>query len=121
MTWRPKPRAERLRRLDALLAEAGRSRADVQVFVGPNRHPVTAASLAAYAAAGVDQVIAPLAARSIDKLKARMDALLQSADAKTGIALDCAGGIRCRTLSRLTNAPNAVECAAPLPAPEHDG
>ena len=75
----PEAAAERLRRLDALLAEAGRSRADVQVFVGPNRHPVTAASLAAYAAAGVDQVIAPLAARSIDKLKARMDALLQSA------------------------------------------
>lgn len=75
----PDAAVERLQRLDALLAEAGRSRADLQVFVGPDRGSLDRESLAKYESAGVDQIIAPLAARSIDKLKVRLDALLQSA------------------------------------------
>ena len=75
----PDAAAERLQRLETLLAEAGRSRADVQVFVGPERGSLNPEGFARFRSAGVDQVIAPVAARSIDKLRARMDALLQAA------------------------------------------
>lgn len=75
----PDAAVERLQRLETLLAEAGRSRADVQVFVGPERGSLNSECLARFQSAGVDQVIAPVAARSIDKLRARMDALLQAA------------------------------------------
>ena len=47
--------AQRLERLEALLAAAGRSLADVQIQIGPNRHPVTSESLARYRALGVAQ------------------------------------------------------------------
>lgn len=67
---------ERLGRLDALLAEAGRSRADVAVFVCPNRHPITPETVRAYRDLGVDQLIAPLFARDSDDLRRRVDRLL---------------------------------------------
>ncbi len=72
----PEAFAERLGRLDALLAEAGRSRADVQVHVGPSRDSLNAAAVAEFKAQGADQLIAPLAAASLDRLKPRMDRLL---------------------------------------------
>ena len=68
--------AERLTRLDALLIGAGRSRKDVRVFVGPNRHRITPESFAAYRDLGIDQLIAPLFARNLDDLKRRADRLL---------------------------------------------
>ena len=46
---------DRLNSLDAALAGSGRRRADIQVIVGPNRHPVTPQTLADYAAEGADQ------------------------------------------------------------------
>ena len=51
----------------------------MRLYVGPNRHPVTPETTAAYAALGVEQLIVPLGARSLDKLAARADALLASA------------------------------------------
>lgn len=70
--------AERLERLDALLAAAGRSRAEVQICIGPNRHPITSESLARYQALGVAQVIAPLMAGNLEKLQVRLDRLLET-------------------------------------------
>lgn len=67
---------ERLARLDAMLSERGRRRADIRVYVCPNRHRITAASLAAYRDCGVDQLIAPLFARNLDDLQRRVDRLL---------------------------------------------
>ncbi len=71
----PEQLAERLLRFDAILAEAGRSRDEVKVFVCPNRNRITADSYAAYRDLGVDQLIAPLFARTIDDLERRADRL----------------------------------------------
>lgn len=68
--------AERLARLDALLAGKGRSRTDVQVVVGPNRNRITPDSFAAYGDLGVDQLVAPLFAQNLDDLRRRADRLL---------------------------------------------
>ena len=83
---RLRPRArrafvERLRVLDRLLAEAGRKRNDIDVFVCPNRHPITPETVAAYREAGVDQLIAPLFARDVDGLKRRAERLLAATSA----------------------------------------
>lgn len=64
--------------LDEELAAAGRSRDEIRLYVGPNRHPVNAETVAAYRDLGVEQIIVPLGARSLDKLEARTDALLAS-------------------------------------------
>ncbi|NJN53117.1 MAG: LLM class flavin-dependent oxidoreductase [Gammaproteobacteria bacterium] len=65
----------RMARLQVLLDAAGRSREAVQVFVCPNRHRLTPESVAAYRAAGVDQLIAPLFARNLEDLERRADRL----------------------------------------------
>jgi probable F420-dependent oxidoreductase len=67
---------ERLAVLDQKLAEAGRTRADIDVFVCPNRHRVTADSVKGYRYAGVDQLIAPLYVRDLDDLKRRAERIL---------------------------------------------
>jgi len=67
---------ERLALLDRLLAQAGRTRADIDVFVCPNRHKITPDTVKAYRDAGVDQLIAPLFARDLDDLRRRADRLL---------------------------------------------
>lgn len=72
----PEGLAEKLPELDEALAKVGRSRADIRIYVGPNRHPVTAESVAEYAALGVEQIILPLGAGSLEKLETRTDALL---------------------------------------------
>jgi probable F420-dependent oxidoreductase len=69
----------RLGVLERKLSEAGRTRADVDVFVCPNRHPITADSVAAYRDAGVDQLIAPLFARNVDDLKRRTERVVSLA------------------------------------------
>ncbi len=68
--------SERLAVLDGLLAEAGRTRADIEICVGPNRHTITGDGVKAYRDAGVSQLIAPLFARTLDDLKRRADRLL---------------------------------------------
>ena len=73
----PEMLAGRLQALDAELDTAGRSRDDIRIFVGPNRHPANAETVAAYGALGVEQVIVPLFARDIAKLEERADRLLE--------------------------------------------
>ena len=73
----PAQLAERLERLDELLERRNRKRADVQVFVCPNRRRITPESLAAYRELGVDQLIAPLFARTFDDLRRRADRVLE--------------------------------------------
>ena len=72
----PEMLAERLPDLQAALQRVGRSRDDIDLIVGPNRHPVNAETLAAYRDLGVDQVVVPLFAGSIEKLTARLEAIL---------------------------------------------
>ena len=74
----PEQLAEKLPQLDDALAAANRSRADIRLYVGPNRHPVNAETVSAYADLGVEQLIVPLGASSIEKLGARTDALISS-------------------------------------------
>ncbi len=73
----PDQLGERLDRLESLLAERGRKRADVSVFICPNRHRLTPDVFAAYRDRGVDQVIAPLFVRDLDDLARRIDRLLK--------------------------------------------
>ena len=70
--------AARLQALDAALDEAGRSRDDIRIFVGPNRHPVNPETVSAYGGLGVDQVIVPLFGRSIEQLEQRADGLIST-------------------------------------------
>ena len=72
----PEQLLEKLVGLDAALAATGRSRSDIDLVVGPNRHPVNDDTLAAYAAAGVDQLAVPVFAGNLDKLSDRVDALM---------------------------------------------
>lgn len=66
----------RLTELDAAMASAGRGRSEIQVIVGPNRHPVTSQTLSEYAAAGADQMVVPIFAANMAKLEQRLDALM---------------------------------------------
>ncbi len=75
----PEALLQRLPGLDAALAASGRSRQDIQLIVGPNRHPVNPETIAAYAAAGTDQLVVPVFAGSIEKLASRLDLLMASA------------------------------------------
>jgi probable F420-dependent oxidoreductase len=66
---------ERLRRLREIADEAERGFADLLIYLGPNKQPVTEETVAAYAAAGVDQLILPVMAGSMDRLHRRIDAM----------------------------------------------
>ena len=72
----PEDLAARLSVLDATLASEGRARADIDLIVGPNRHPVNSQTIAAYRAQGVDQLVVPLFASSIEMLDLRLDGLM---------------------------------------------
>ena len=72
----PEDLLRRLNSLDAALASTGRKRAEIQIVVGPNRHPVTEQTLGEYAAAGADQLVVPMFASNMVKLEQRLDALL---------------------------------------------
>jgi len=64
---------ERLNRLDQLLAEEERSRAEIAVYVGPNKHPVTPETVAAYADAGVQQLNVGVGGRDLDGFRRRAE------------------------------------------------
>ena len=64
-------------RLQERLRQAGRSRSDIQVCIGPNVHPVTRETVPQYEDAGADQLLVPLRAGNIDKLKMRIDKILE--------------------------------------------
>ena len=74
----PQQLAARLPALDEALAAKGRSRDDISLIVGPNRHPVNMQTIGQYQALGVDQLVAPLFASSLEKLALKVDALLLS-------------------------------------------
>jgi len=69
----PEAAAARLEVLDRLLGEADRSRAEVEISVGPYNHEVTRARLEGYRAAGVDQLIVVAMAPKIDELLGILD------------------------------------------------
>ena len=71
----PEDLGRRLNSLDAGLATPGRDRSQIQVIVGPNRHPVTEQTLYEYSAVGADQVVVPMFASNLAKLEQRLDAL----------------------------------------------
>ena len=71
----PEDLGRRLNSLDAALASTGRDRSQIQVVVGPNRHPVTEQTLYQYASMGADQVVAPMFAGNLARLEQRLDAL----------------------------------------------
>lgn len=70
---------ERLGVLERMLAEAGRSRSDIVVYVNPERGAMTPELPAQLADLGVDQIIAPLGARDLDTLARRADRLAATA------------------------------------------
>ncbi len=76
----PEELASRLPVLDAALASEGRSRADISLIVGPNRHPVNTQTMAQYEALGVDQLVAPVFASTLEKLEVKVDALMANAN-----------------------------------------
>ena len=63
---------ERMRRLETLLAKRGRARRELTVSVSPYLRATREADLAAYAAAGADQVILATFARDADGLRRRL-------------------------------------------------
>jgi probable F420-dependent oxidoreductase len=67
----------RLRRLDELLAERGRSRADIDIVVCPYQSRVGPDDIDAYAALGVDEVVHMVFARDTDRLRRRFDSLAE--------------------------------------------
>ena len=72
----PDQAAARIAVLERMLARRGRSRASVEVSVSPYLKPARdAASLRAYADAGVDQVIYMVAARGPDAVRAEIERL----------------------------------------------
>jgi probable F420-dependent oxidoreductase len=66
----PDEAAERVSRLEGLLAERGRSRTDVDVTVSSYLKPVEPQGLAAYRDAGVDQLVLPAFADDSEKMRA---------------------------------------------------
>lgn len=74
----PQGLEDRLPDLERELVSAGRSLQDIKLIVGPNRHPVTPQTVAAYAALGVDQLVIPVFASSVEKLALRIDALQEN-------------------------------------------
>lgn len=69
----------KMERLDEHLEAAGRDRSEIKIYVGPNRTRVNPDITAAYAEAGVDQLILGLFARDLDKLDRRIESLRESA------------------------------------------
>jgi probable F420-dependent oxidoreductase len=69
---------ERLARLDALLDEAGRTRADIKVYIMPNRAPEPD-SFTRYEDADVDQVIHMVGGNDLDSYLTRLDRMAKHA------------------------------------------
>ena len=71
----PEDLAEPLARLDGLLAEQGRSRADITVTVCPYFQPLDADVAARYAEAGADAVSALVIPIDADSVRTQLDGL----------------------------------------------
>ena len=68
----PAQLTQRQARLAELASEAGRDVSEIQVYVCPSTHPVTEETVAQYADLGVEQLIVPVMAGTLDKLRSRM-------------------------------------------------
>ena len=68
----------RLARLDALLADNGRRRDDVQIYLMPNRSP-RAELFPAYEDVGVEQLVHMVPLSELDNFKSRLDRLAKMA------------------------------------------
>ena len=77
----PEETAERVGRLETLLTERGRSRADIDVSISPYMRPTDLDAIKRYRDAGVDQVIVVGAAASADAIPAALDPLAALVDA----------------------------------------
>jgi probable F420-dependent oxidoreductase len=64
--------------LDAMLAEEGRSRGDLQLTVSPYLNPVDAAAVEAYRARGVDRLVVLCLAFDVDGLRTQLDHLVST-------------------------------------------
>ena len=69
---------ERLRRLDELLGEAGRTREDVKIYLMPNQAPQPDL-FPQYEDVGVEQVIHMVGGRDLDAYLSRLDRLAKMA------------------------------------------
>ena len=67
---------EPLARLDAILADEGRSRADLQLTVSPYFNPVDAAAIEGYRERGVDRLVVLCLAFDVDMLRQQLDTLV---------------------------------------------
>jgi probable F420-dependent oxidoreductase len=67
---------EPLARLDSILADAGRSRSDLQLTVSPYFNPVDAAAIEGYRERGVDRLVVLCLAFTVDMLRSQLDALV---------------------------------------------
>ncbi len=74
----PEETVTHLATLDELLAAEGRSRAEVEISIGPYSHPVGEKELEAYKAAGVDQVIVMAMAAKLSEFDAVADDLVRN-------------------------------------------
>ncbi len=72
----PETLRERLLVLDRMLAEQGRSRVDIQLYVSPAGPAVNADNFARFRDQGVQQIMVPVGGRTLDKFLERADALL---------------------------------------------
>ena len=71
--------ASQLARLDEHLETAGRSRSEIKIYICPNRLRVDPDITAAYAQAGVEQLILPLYGRDLEHLDRRIETLQHAA------------------------------------------
>jgi len=72
----PQELDEPLERLDAMLADEGRSRGDLQLTVSPYFYPVDAAAVEAYRGRGVDRLVVLCLAFDVDGLRTQLDNLV---------------------------------------------
>lgn len=76
---KPEEMLPRLARLDELLAENGRTRADVKIYVMPNVPGRDPDLFKRYEEIGVEQVIHAVGGRGLDEFKTRLDAMAKTA------------------------------------------
>ena len=72
----PEQLDEPLERLDAILAEHGRSRSDIELTVSPYFNPVDAAAVEGYAERGVDRLVVLCLCFDVDMLRQQLDELV---------------------------------------------
>ncbi len=62
--------------LKTKMQQVGRSDEEIELIVGPNRHPVNEQTVARYEALGVTQLVVPLFGTTIEKLEQRASQFL---------------------------------------------